>query len=238
MGRYDGIKATDARFSALGTDVNSSLLKNTQTHAGLSNIYIINSNIQDRKAQHALFSRREDAAVRTYATIDDFNLKKAELEGGCILLFCAGCNETSAFLNSLTGHRQFACILLGYPDNIRSAVHAMKAGAVDYLVCPLADQEIWSAVDATLAYLKKRRDALGDYTIAKERIATLSARELDVLNGLVQGNSNKMIAQELKISPRTIEIYRAHMMDKLGVRSLSEALQYAFLANLPINEIN
>ena len=68
--------------------------------------------------------------------------------------------------------------------------------------------------------------------LARERIDTLSAREHDVLMGLIAGRANKVIAFELDISPRTVEIYRANLMAKLEVRNLSEALRVAFAAGL------
>ena len=67
---------------------------------------------------------------------------------------------------------------------------------------------------------------------AQERLSRLSARERDVLEGLIEGKSNKVIGYELDISPRTVEVYRAKMMDKLQVQSLSEALRIAFSAGL------
>ncbi|MDB5705997.1 MAG: response regulator receiver protein, partial [Sphingomonas bacterium] len=75
-----------------------------------------------------------------------------------------------------------------------------------------------------------RRPAAGD--AAKARIDRLAPRERDVLDGLIAGQANKAIAHALGISPRTVEIYRANMMEKLGVRSLAEALRIAFAAGL------
>jgi two-component system response regulator FixJ len=72
---------------------------------------------------------------------------------------------------------------------------------------------------------------------AKIRLASLTGREHDVLNGLVAGYPNKTIAYDLGISPRTVEIYRANMMEKLRVRSLSEALRIAFIAEESCDEI-
>lgn len=67
---------------------------------------------------------------------------------------------------------------------------------------------------------------------AAAKIAVLSPREREVLTGLIEGRANKVIAHELDISPRTVEIYRANLMTKLGVRTLSEALRIAFAAGL------
>jgi two-component system response regulator FixJ len=72
---------------------------------------------------------------------------------------------------------------------------------------------------------------------AKIRLACLTGRERDVLNGLVAGYPNKTIAYDLGISPRTVEIYRSNLMDKLRVRSLSEALRIAFIADQKVEEI-
>ena len=71
--------------------------------------------------------------------------------------------------------------------------------------------------------------------MSRRKIARLSPRENDVLKGLIQGGANKVIARELGISPRTVEIYRAQMMTKLSVHGLADALRIAFTADLPFH---
>ena len=127
-------------------------------------------------------------------------------------------------------------ILTGHGD-IAAAVKAMRAGAVNFLEKPYEKEDLLHAIEEAL----KRIDQLDDRDMkageAKIRLASLTGREHDVLNGLVAGYPNKTIAYDLGISPRTVEIYRANMMEKLRVRSLSEALRIAFIAEESSDEI-
>jgi two-component system, LuxR family, response regulator FixJ len=122
-------------------------------------------------------------------------------------------------------------VITGHGD-IPLAVEAMKFGAIDFLEKPFDDEVLVASVQSAL----KRRD--GDTRRRTERaeidgrLALLSKRERDVLNGLVAGRANKQIAFDLGISPRTVEIYRANLMDKMQAGSLSELLRMALLAEI------
>jgi two-component system, LuxR family, response regulator FixJ len=120
-------------------------------------------------------------------------------------------------------------ILTGHGD-IGTAVQAMRAGAVNFIEKPYEKADLLDALDEAFARLERGREREMHATEAQVRLASLTGRERDVLNGLVQGYPNKTIAYDLGISPRTVEIYRANMMEKLRVRSLSEALRIAFVA--------
>ena len=119
-----------------------------------------------------------------------------------------------------------AILVSGHGD-IPLAVRAMKAGAVDFIEKPYEDTAILGAVAQAL-----RGPPLAPEAEAIRQIALLSPREREVLIGLVDGKPNKAIAHELGISPRTVEVHRAHVMDKLGARSLSAAVRTALLAGL------
>jgi two-component system response regulator FixJ len=108
----------------------------------------------------------------------------------------------------------------------------MKLGAVDFLEKPCDPVGIVQSVDRAFDWLVMRSAKSTLKNEAKAKLALLSPRELDVLQGLVEGLSNKMIAHNLDISPRTVEIYRAKVMEKLDARSLSDALRIAFSAGL------
>jgi two-component system response regulator FixJ len=108
----------------------------------------------------------------------------------------------------------------------------MKAGALDFIEKPFEKTILLNALAegfSQLARSDQNRSRAAEATI---RLKALTAREHDVLLGLVQGHPNKTIAFDLGISPRTVEIYRANLMTKLGVQSLSEALRIAFAAGL------
>ena len=122
-------------------------------------------------------------------------------------------------------------IMTGHGD-ISVAVKAMKAGAIDFIEKPFEKDVLMAAIESGFARLDRSEDGAAAAQEAQLRIAGLTQREQDVLRGLVRGHPNKTIAYDLGISPRTVEVHRANVMSKLGVRSLSEALRIAFAAGL------
>jgi two-component system, LuxR family, response regulator FixJ len=127
-------------------------------------------------------------------------------------------------------------ILTGHGD-VDVAVKAMRAGAVNFIEKPYEKETLLYAIEEAHARLDRSHDKGMKANEAQVRLASLTGRERDVLNGLVQGYPNKTIAYDLGISPRTVEIYRANMMEKLRVRSLSEALRIAFIAEGASDEV-
>lgn len=120
-------------------------------------------------------------------------------------------------------------ILTGHGD-IALAVKALRAGAINFIEKPYEKEALLRAIEEAYMRLDRAHDREMKAGEAKIRLASLTGRERDVLNGLAAGYPNKTIAYDLGISPRTVEIYRANMMEKLRVRSLSEALRIAFIA--------
>jgi two-component system, LuxR family, response regulator FixJ len=106
----------------------------------------------------------------------------------------------------------------------------MKAGAIDFIEKPFEKAVLLSAIEHGVGRLKQsaaKSDLAGDAAV---KLHVLTPREREVLDGLARGLPNKTIAYDLGISPRTVEIHRANLMSKLGVKSLSEALRIAFAA--------
>lgn len=120
-------------------------------------------------------------------------------------------------------------ILTGHGD-IEIAVQAMRAGAVNFLEKPYEKEALIAAMEEAFVRLEDSNLKEMAASEAKVRLACLTGREQDVLDGLLAGLPNKTIAYDLGISPRTVEIYRANMMEKLRVRSLAEALRIGFAA--------
>lgn len=120
-------------------------------------------------------------------------------------------------------------ILTGHGD-IEIAVQAMRAGAVNFLEKPYEKEALIAAMEEAFVRLADSNLKEMAASEAKVRLACLTGREQDVLDGLLAGLPNKTIAYDLGISPRTVEIYRANMMEKLRVRSLAEALRIGFAA--------
>ena len=122
-------------------------------------------------------------------------------------------------------------IVMTAHGDVARAVKAMKAGAVDFLQKPFDDETLLNGIEAALARAGRR---VGDRESveAAQRIATLSPREREVLDSLVAGRPNNVIAFDLGISVRTVEIHRARMMERLGTRKLADAVRLAVLAKL------
>jgi FixJ family two-component response regulator len=106
----------------------------------------------------------------------------------------------------------------------------MKAGAVDYLDSPVAFEALLEAVASALAEVREAMEADRSLDFARARISGMSMREHEVLEGLVAGETNKLIGRRLGISPRTVEVHRAHLMERLDVRSLPELVLLAAAA--------
>jgi two-component system response regulator FixJ len=128
------------------------------------------------------------------------------------------------------GHPDPVIVITGHAD-VPLAVDAMKAGVVDFIEKPFENQRLLSAVRSALASAgADEADNPQDNEERRriqERIDSLSARERQVLDGLVAGHANKIIAYDLEISPRTVEVYRANVMTKMQARSLSELVRMA-----------
>jgi two-component system, LuxR family, response regulator FixJ len=120
-------------------------------------------------------------------------------------------------------------IMTGHGD-VTLAVQAMKAGAVDFIEKPFEKAVLLEAIDHALDRLRRSKESRGRADAALTKLNGLTPREKQVLEGLAKGLPNKTIAFDLGISPRTVEIHRANLMAKLGVRSLSEALRIIFAA--------
>jgi two-component system response regulator FixJ len=198
-------------------------------------IYLVDDDDAVRASLHSLLSLRSDLVIRNFRSGDLFLAQAGELDPGALLLdyHMPGTHGLDV-LRQVTGDYpdKYAIVILTGEGNIDLAVQAMKAGALDFLEKPYNADALLAVVDAAFDRIEHSAGAAAHTDQAKARIAALSPRERDVLMGLIEGRSNKAIAYDLTISPRTVEIYRANLMTKLGVRSLSEALRIAFAAGL------
>lgn len=119
-------------------------------------------------------------------------------------------------------------VLTGHGD-VALAVEAMKAGVVDFIEKPFDEDVLLKAVRTALAQEESVSARLTLRAEVEARVEQLSQREREVFEAIVDGESNKSAAQKLGISPRTVEIYRAHVMDKMGAKTLSELVRMALL---------
>jgi two-component system response regulator FixJ len=172
--------------------------------------------------------------VRSYESAASFLSQLPKTKAGCVI--------TDVRMPGMTGIellRKLKSRSVGWPvivitghGDIALAVEAMKIGAADFFEKPFDDDALLASVRAALGRQEK---VLGDETSKLEiqdRLKALSPRERQVLDGLVAGQANKIIAFNLGISPRTVEIYRANVMTKMQAASLSELVRMALVAGL------
>jgi two-component system response regulator FixJ len=170
--------------------------------------------------------------VRTYESGVELLKSAPELEPGCILLDIRMPGMDGLEVQTALRDKGIALpviIMTGHGD-VTLAVQAMKAGAVDFIEKPFEKAVLLSAIEHGIERLKRSAAEIDRADEAAVRLQVLTPRERDVLDGLAKGLPNKTIAYDLGISPRTVEIHRANVMGKLGVKSLSEALRIAFAA--------
>ena len=122
-------------------------------------------------------------------------------------------------------------VVTGHGD-VALAVEAMKIGAADFFEKPFDDDLLLASVRSALREQEGEKKRYAERAEIESRIAALSPRERDVLTGLVEGRANKQIAFDLGISPRTVEIYRANLMNKMQADSLSDLVRMALVAGI------
>ena len=122
-------------------------------------------------------------------------------------------------------------VITGHGD-VALAVEAMKIGAADFFEKPFDDDLLLASVRSALRMQEGEKKRYAERAEIESRIAALSPRERDVLAGLVEGRANKQIAFDLGISPRTVEIYRANLMNKMQADSLSDLVRMALVAGM------
>jgi two-component system response regulator FixJ len=195
----------------------------------------------DRLVQADIEPLLQSAGFTTsfFATCTDFLNEAPQLRIGCILLDVAGPmrdSELQSAIRRLTF--RLPVIVMIEHAMVQTAVNAMKAGAADFIEKPPDPEILLTALQAVLAKKRRQVDLQREAAEAVQRISSLSARERQVLDGLVSGHMNKQMAFELGLSVRTIEIHRVRMMKRLGVRQLSGAIRLLVIANsVPIDHV-
>lgn len=169
--------------------------------------------------------------VRAYASGLDLLAQAQRLEPGLII--------TDVRMPGMTGLelidelkrlevRHPVIVLTGHAD-VPMAVGAMKAGVIDFLEKPFDDRSLLAAVDRGLKLRANSESDVAARADVLDRLTQLTARERDVFNAIAAGESNKSAAQLLSISPRTVEIYRANVMEKMRARTLADLVRMALL---------
>ncbi|MGO9358254.1 MAG: response regulator FixJ [Xanthobacteraceae bacterium] len=168
-----------------------------------------------------------DSALRFLEALPD-------LAFGCVLsdVRMPGLDGLELLKRLRSLRKQLPIIIMTGHGDIPLAVEAMKHGAIDFLEKPFEDDRLIARIEEAIKQGQEHaRDDAMDVEVAS-RIASLSPRERQVMDGLVAGLSNKLIAREYDISPRTIEVYRANVMTKMQAASISELVRLAMRGGL------
>jgi two-component system response regulator FixJ len=197
-------------------------------------LYIVDDDDIVRTSLPALMDTQSDLETRDFASGDEFLDAVDEIDPGCVLLDLdmPGSDGITVLRAIARYPGRFAAVILTGKGQIADAVYAMKAGAVDFLEKPSDHRKLVDVVNAAFVRLSDEHRDIARRDAARAKLALLSAREQEVLHGMIEGLPNKLIAHKLEISPRTVEIYRSKLMEKLKVRSLSEALRIGFAAGI------
>jgi two-component system response regulator FixJ len=178
--------------------------------------------------------RSAQLTVRTYESASAFLAVAPTVGSGCVITDVRMPGITGIdLLRRLKemGLRLPVIVITGHGD-VPLAVEAMKFGALDFLEKPFDDDALLASVRSALDRSEASAQLETERAEIRARIALLTNREHEVLDGLVAGHPNKIIAFDLKISPRTVEIYRANVMTKMKAGSLSELVRMALVAGV------
>ena len=200
----------------------------------IRHFYIVDDDEAVRQSLHGLMRLRSDTVIRSFSSADACLSAIGELEAGVVLLdvHMPGISGMDALTAIKRQPTRFEVIMITGYGNITMAVDAMRNGAFDFLEKPYDHRVLLDVVERAYARLETAVQDQACTAAARDRLAALSAREREVLALLIEGRPNKLIAHDLDLSPRTVEYYRANLMTKLGVRTLSEALRIAFAGGM------
>jgi two-component system response regulator FixJ len=201
------------------------------SHKG--NVYVIDDDPAMRDSLDFLLGSA-DFKVTLFDTAADFLDAHAGLGFGCIVsdVRMPGTDGMDLLRRLKANASPLPIIIMTGHGDIPLAVEAIKLGALDFIEKPFEDERLIGIIEAALQ--QSQAHGKSDIVSAEiaSRIATLSPRERQVMEGLVVGLSNKLIAREHNISPRTIEVYRANVMTKMQAHNLSELIRLALRAGI------
>jgi two-component system response regulator FixJ len=175
--------------------------------------------------------RTSGMTARSYESASAFLSALPMIESGCIITDVRMPGVSGIDLLRQLGEMQIkmpVIVITGHGD-VPLAVEAMKAGAVDFLEKPFDDELLIGLVRSALSRSRESVALEAERTELLARLSSLTNRERQVLEGLIAGKPNKIIAFDLAISPRTVEIYRANVMTKMAAASLSELVRMALV---------
>lgn len=196
-------------------------------------VHVIDDDDAARESLEFLL-RSAKLQVRTYDSAKGFLNAVSSLDSGCVIT-----DVRMPEINGIELLRKVremdirlpVIVITGHGD-VPLAVEAMRTGAIDFLEKPYDDDILLASVRSALGQADRQAAQSVEKAALHERLTALSSREREVLEGLVAGQPNKIIAFNLGISPRTVEIYRANVMTKMQAGSLSELVRMALVAGI------
>ena len=200
---------------------------------GKAKVYVIDDDEAMRDSLNFLL----DSANFTVTLFEDavkFLDTLPHLQFGCVVsdMRMPGLDGIELLKRMKSCHSTFPIVIMTGHGDVPLAVEAMKLGAVDFLEKPFEDDRLIGMIEAAIRQAEPAAKSEAVTHDIAARMATLSPRERQVMEGLIAGLSNKLIARDYDISPRTIEVYRANVMTKMQANSLSELVRLAMRAGL------
>jgi len=196
-------------------------------------IFIIDDDRSVRTSLSRLL-RAEDFQTETFASASDY-LGRGRCDGiGCILLDVNMPEISGIELQAqlvAEGH-EFPIIFLTGHGDIQMSVQAMKRGALDFLTKPVDEVDLLRAVRQALEHHRSIQESANIREKIADRLASLTPRETEVLHQLIKGSLNKVVADRLQIALKTVKVHRAHLMRKMGVRSIAELVHLCHLVGV------
>ena len=195
-------------------------------------VYVIDD---DESARHSLEFLLDVAGVRvrSFASADAFLKAGPPLAGSCVVTDVRMPGMSGIELAEELQRRANVPVIVitGHAD-VPLAIQAMKAGVADFIEKPFDDEVMLAAIRKALTQQASNEGIAAERQTVLDRIATLSPRERDVMEGLVAGKANKVIAFDLDISARTVEVYRANLMMKMQAKTLSDLVRMATIVSV------
>ena len=182
----------------------------------------------------AFFLEARELCVQRFASAGEFLAAVPSLAPGCVLtdIRMPGMDGLELLRDIRRRNLPWPVVVMTAHGEVPLAVQALKAGASDFIEKPFPGDVLIDAVLSALQRIDQAREQDADIAEINTKIATLTPREHEVFEQLVAGNQNKMIAYNLGMSPRTVEVHRARVMDKMQARSLPALVRMAVAAGV------
>lgn len=176
-------------------------------------------------------------AVRVHETATEFLAIAPKIVNGCLItdLRMPDMDGVELLRRLRRADAMLPAIVITGHGDVQMAVEAMKNGAIDFIEKPFSDEVLIESIGRAASRAAERVQSAAALELVKDRLASLSERERQVLKGVVAGQANKTIAFELGISPRTVEVYRAGLMGKMQAKSLPELVRMVLDVDLQPN---